>query len=93
VSRSRTNVIRSLDQIPRFESEEDEDRFWSTHRFSRELLEQGSSPPKRVSDILATLRAARASDRSAGGSPSPGGGSGSNRTVSPDEFPAPVKDL
>jgi hypothetical protein len=94
VSRNRTDVIHSLDQIPLFESEDDEDRFWSTHRFSRELLERGSAPPERVARMLTRLRAARTRDTSIGAPPSSEhGGSRRNRAESANEFPEPVKDL
>ena len=94
MSRNRTNVIRSLDQVPLFASEDDEDRFWSTHRFSRDLLERGTPPPERVARGLARMRAARARDpRTVGRPGSEHGGSGSSPAVSADGLPAPVKDL
>ena len=55
----RKQVIHSVDEIPAFVSEEEEDRFWSTHRYSRELLRQGTPPPARVAALLEVARETR----------------------------------
>lgn len=55
----RRQVIHSIDQIPTFATEEEEDRFWSTHRFSKELLRQGKPPPARVAALLKPAREER----------------------------------
>ncbi len=56
---TRHKVIRSVDEIPRFKTEAEEDAFWSTHRMSKELLAQGKPPPERVMRILGPLREVR----------------------------------
>ena len=63
LSHKRKQVIHSIDEIPRFTGEEEEDRFWSTHRFSKELLRQGQQPPARIAALLKAAREARAAKR------------------------------
>ncbi len=63
LTRKRKQVIHSLDEIPKFTDEDEEDRFWSTHRFSKELLRQGRPPPARITALLKPAREERASRR------------------------------
>lgn len=59
----RKQVIHNIDEIPTFATEEEEDRFWSTHRYSKELLRQGQPPPARIAALLKSARAERAERR------------------------------
>lgn len=63
LSRKRKQVIHSIDEVPKFTSEEEEDSFWSTHRYSRELLRQGTPPPVRIAALLKRVREERAARR------------------------------
>ncbi len=52
----RMTIIHSLDEIPRFTTEEEEHIFWSTHSFSAKLLSDATWAPD---DPLAPLRQAK----------------------------------
>jgi hypothetical protein len=44
-SRREQNVLHSLDEIPEFATEDEEDEFWATHSLGPELLDQMGPPP------------------------------------------------
>lgn len=89
----REQVISSLDQIPRFESEQEEDRFWSSHRFSAELLRQGNAPPGQIAALLRRARDERAARQGDAAERDRPESASAQATTREGEFPEPVKDL
>ena len=53
-------VIHSVDQIPPFETEEEERTFWETHEVSDELAAQAEPLPEDVVALLDRIRENRA---------------------------------
>lgn len=45
VSFRRFITVRSVDEIPRFRTEQEEREFWDTHDFSEDLLDQTQPDP------------------------------------------------
>ncbi len=58
---TRKKVVRSLDAIPAFASEDEEREWWATHDLSEELYDQLKAKPAELEAILpAALKKRRA---------------------------------
>ncbi len=60
-----TTVVRSLDEIPHFATEEEERAFWETHEVSDELAAQAEPLPADIVALLDRIRERRAQQTTA----------------------------
>jgi hypothetical protein len=50
-------IVRSLDEIPSFASEDEEREWWATHQLSEELYEQLEDASSELDEILRSVPA------------------------------------